>query len=252
VSPSSSATAAPSTTATTPTTPPLNAFVLDNFADLSGWSSPYNGSGAYSQQGVRLKGNTQVDNGMLTVSARPVTSTTVVGTKTLSPGDFAAGGIIHRARLYPGTRIALDLRMSRSVGTRAAALLWPEGPWPAAGELDFVENGADLADRQSTAITNHWYDASASNKQGNAQQVIKYGPHDFTTWSHVEVLWQAHLFVVTIDGVEAARYTDHIPQGPMHLAIQTAVAGGGQDPSYKGASRTPGNVQVRGLRIYPA
>jgi len=223
--------------------------LAEGAVDMSGWSHPYQGLGAYSQQGARLKQNVQVANGVLTVFARPVTTRTVIGTKTLAPGDYAAGGIMNRTPLNPGSRISLDLRMDASVGTRAVALLWPSKlGWPEGGELDFVENGADLANRQSTAITNHWANASG----GNAQKVIKFNSHDFTTWSHVEVLWQANLIVVTIDGVEAARYTDHIPQGPMRLAIQTAVAGGGQSPTYDGASRTPGNVQVRDLRIHAA
>ena len=217
--------------------------------DLSGWSSPYQGLGAYSQQGARLKQNVQMDNGVLSVFARPVTTRTVIGTKTLAPGDYAAGGIMNRTTINPGSRISLDLRMDASVGTRAVALLWPAKlGWPEGGELDFVENGADLGNRQSTAITNHWADASGHN----AQKVIKFSSHDFTAWSHVEVLWQANLIVVTIDGVEAARYTDHIPQGPMRLAIQTAVAGGGQASTFDGASRTPGSIQLRDLHIFAA
>jgi hypothetical protein len=217
--------------------------------DLAGWTHPYQGLGAYSQQGARLDQNVQVSNGVLTVFARPVTTRTVVGTKTLSPGDYAAGGIMNRTLINPGSRISLDLRMDASVGTRAVALLWPAKlGWPEGGELDFVENGADLGDRQSTAITNHWANANG----GNAQKVVTFKPHDFTAWSHVEVLWQSGLFVVTIDGVEAARFTDHIPQGPMHLAIQTAVAGGGQSATYDGASRTPGTIQVRDISIRAA
>jgi hypothetical protein len=228
-----------------PSTPTLSGGIVD----LSGWSNPYQGLGAYSQQGARLKQNVQAANGVLTVFARPVTSTTVVGSKTLAPGDYAAGGIMNRTPINPGSRISLELRMDASVGTRAVALLWPSGmSWPEGGELDFVENGADLGNRQSTAITNHWANASG----GNAQKVIKFSPHDFTAWTHVEVLWKTNLIVVTIDGVEAARYTDHIPQGPMRLAIQTAIAGGGQSPTYDGARRTPGNIQLRDLHINAA
>jgi hypothetical protein len=229
-----------------PTDQPQAPILAEGTIDLAGWSHPYQGLGAYSQQGARLKQNVAAANGVLTVFARPVTTTTVVGTKTLAPGDYAAGGIMNRTLINPGSRISLDLRMNASVGTRAVALLWPaKMGWPEGGELDFVENGADLGNRQSTAITNHWADAGGRN----AQKVVKFNQHDFTAWTHVEVLWRADLIVVTIDGVEAARYTDHIPQGPMRLAIQTAVAGGGQAPTYDGAPRTPGNIQVRDLRI---
>ena len=249
VTASSSAGPPTAPTSTPPTGQQSTPILADGTADLSGWSHPYQGLGAYSQQGARLEQNVQMDNGVLTVFARPVSTRTVVGTRTLAPGDYAAGGIMNRTPLHPGSRISMDLRMDASVGTRAVALLWPSTRgWPEGGELDFVENGADLANRQSTAITNHWANAAGRN----AQQVIKFNQHDFTAWSHVEVLWQSNLIVVTIDGVEAARYTDHIPQGPMHLAIQTAVAGGGQSATYDGVSRTPGNIQVRDLRIYQA
>lgn len=220
--------------------------LAEDFADLSGWSNPYNGSKAYAIQGARLKENVEVRNGVLTVHCRPVTVKTVIDGKTLNPGDYAAGGIMHKGVLHPRGHMTLDLRMKASKGTRAVALLWPEGPWPEYGELDFIENGADIPDRQSTAITNHW--AGADGK--NAQKVIKYGPYDFTTWSPVEVEWLPDHFLITVDGVEAARYVDHMPPGPMHLGIQTAVAGGGQDPSFKGTPRTAGHIQVRNVRFY--
>jgi len=138
--------------------------------------------------------------------------------------------------------------MDASQGTRAVALLWPyQMGWPEGGELDFTECGADLADRQSTAIANHWADAYGKN----AQKVIHFA-HDFTTWADVEVIWQTGLFVVTINGAEAARYTEHVPDNQMKLAFQTAVAGGGQAPTFKTAPRTPGCIQVRALRIYDA
>lgn len=239
-------TSAPVPPPTSPTTAAPTPLVSDDFNDLSGWYHPYNGAGAYSQQGARLASNVEVASNTLTVWARPVTTSTTIGTHTLQPGDYAAGGIMNLASINPGERITLDLRMDASAGTRAVALLWPQGSWPADGELDFTEDGAEYPDRQATAITNHWANATG----GNAQQVVRFGPHDFTAWSHVEVTWQPTSFVVTIDGVVAAQFTDHMPPGPMNLAVQTAVAGGGQSPTYNGAARTPGNIQVRSLRIY--
>jgi len=235
--------------------PPTMPVLEELFTDLAAFSI-YNGSGSYSQQGVRLDDNSTVADGVLTVSCRPVTTRTSIDGKTLLAGDYAAGGVMHRAVRGPGTRYTMQLRMDASKGTRAVALLWPyQMGWPEGGELDFVECGADIPDRQSTAITNHWYDPAKvtdKNRQGNAQRVIKFAPHDFTAWTDVEVLWKPDLFVVTIDGVEAARYTDHVPTNQMKLAFQTAVAGGGQSPSFNGIPRTPGNLQVRALRIYDA
>ncbi len=228
------------------------ALVADDFADLSGWLNGYHGTGAYAQQGVRLRGNVEVAEGVLTVHTRPVATETAVGAKVLAAGDYAAGGIMHRTVLEPGCRISMDVRMTASVGTRAVALLWPHAePWPAGGELDFVENGADLGDRQSTAITNHW--AGPDGK--NAQRVANFGPHDFTDWTPVEVLWlagKAPLFLVTIAGRVAAAFTDNVPTWPMKLAIQTAVAGGGQAAIWNGQDRTPGSISVRSLRIRTA
>ena len=222
--------------------------LTEDFADLSNWAV-YNGAGAYSQQGVRLAENSSVEGGVLTVSAGPVSARTSIGGKMLAVGDYAAGGVQHRTPRGPGTRYTMDIRMSASVGTRAVALLWPyQASWPEGGELDFEEDGADLADRQSTAITNHWANATG----GNAQRVVKFGPHDFTEWTAVEVLWLPGLFVVKFDGAEAVRYTDNVPANQMKLSVQTAIAKGGQSPTFGGAPRTPGNIQVRNLRIYDA
>lgn len=220
----------------------------ENFADLSHFGV-YNGAGSYSQQGVRLKSNFTVSNNVLTVWVRPVTTTTTIDGKTLKVGDYAAGGGMWDTVLSPGSRIELDLQMNACKGSRAVALLWPyQVGWPEGGELDFVENGADIPDRQSTAITNHW----ANSTGGNAQKVIKFGPHDFTLWSHVTVLWQTGLFVVTVDGQEAARYTEHVPTNKMKLAFQTAVAGGGQSPNWNGAPRTAGFLKIKNLNVYSA
>jgi len=235
-----------------PPTPPT---LVEDFADLAAFSI-YNGAGSFSQQGVRLDDNATVAGGVLTVSCGPVAAKTSIGGHTLNVGDYAAGGVMHRAVRGPGTRYTMQLRMDASQCTRAVALLWPyQTGWPEGGELDFTECGADLADRQSTAITNHWYDPSKvsdKNKSGNAQKVIKFGPRDFTRWTDVEVLWQTGLFAVTVDGTEAARYTEHVPTNQMKLAFQTAVAGGGQAPTFNGTPRTPGCIQVRALRIYDA
>ena len=223
------------------------AAVTEGFADLSDWST-FDGANKYTSQGARLEANTTLDDGVMTVWCRPVTKSVTVGGHTLTAGDYAAGMAQHRIARGPGTRYTMQLRMDASVGTRAVALLWPyQIGWPEGGELDFVENGADLADRQSTAIANHWADAEGDN----TQRVVKF-PHDFTAWSDVEVLWKPGLFVVTVDGDEAARFTEHVPDNQMRLSIQTAVAGGGQAPTFKGAPRTPGCIQVRRLRIYDA
>jgi len=221
--------------------------LVEDFADLAAWMTP-TGAGNFSKQGARTAANVTADNGVLTVWCRPVKEKTTIAGHVLQAGDYAAGMAQHRAIRGPGTRYTMQLRMDASQGTRAVALLWPyRMGWPEGGELDFVECGADLADRQSTAIANHWADADGKN----AQKVIHFD-HDFTKWVDVEVLWQPGLFVVTIDGTEAARYTEHVPTNQMKLAFQTAVAGGGQAPTFKGAPRTPGCIQVRALRIYDA
>jgi hypothetical protein len=232
--------------ATTAATQP-SSLVTDNFVNLSGWGHPYNGAGSYSTQGVRLSRNTQVGGGVLTVWARPVTTTTHIDGRTLRPGDYAAGGISHSKELHPGTRVALDVRMKASIGTRAVALLWPERAWPAAGELDFIEDGANQPTRQSTWIANHWM----SNGK-RAQKIVKFSPHDFTTWTHVEMVWRSGSIVVLIGGREIAHFTEHIPQGAMHLVVQTAVAQGGQSKYFNGQQRTPGNIEIRNLRITSA
>jgi hypothetical protein len=216
-------------------------------ASSSGWGHPYNGSGAYGVQGVRLGSNTQFADGVLTVWCRPVTKTTTMDGKTLRVGDYAGGGISHSKDLRPGTRIALDVRMKASIGTRAVALLWPEAAWPAGGEVDFIEDGANQPTRQSTWIANHW-----SSNGTPAQKIIKFSPHNFTAWSRVVMVWKSGSITVSVDGRQAAKFTEHIPHGVMHLVVQTAVAKGGQSKIFDGATRTPGNIQVRNLSIGPA
>lgn len=219
--------------------------LTDTFDDLTGWLNPYHGAGAHEKQGTRLRTNVENNDNTLTIHCRPTTTPTTLGTRTIPTGAWTAGGIMHREILTPGTRITLQLRMNPSTGTRAVALLWPHQlPWPEGGELDFTENGGDIPDRQSTAITNHW-----AGPNGHAQKVIKFGPHDFTQWTHVQVDW-TDTFTITINGQVAATYTDHVPTTPMKLAIQTAVAGGGDSDTFNGQPRTPGWIQIRQLRIY--
>jgi len=221
--------------------------VSDDFRSLAGWRSPYHSSGSYSKQGVRLASNTRLADGVLTIHARPTPSRVTVGGVTVPAGGWTAGGIMHNTVIRPGSRLTVELRLNRSVGTRAAALLWPhQTPWPRGGELDFVENGADNPTRQSTAITNHW----AGPDGRNAQKVIKFGPHDFTQWTNVEVIWTWGRFVVNIAGRRAAVYTEHVPTTPMKFAVQTAIAGGGHGSTFKGVPRTPGLISIRRLRIY--
>lgn len=232
--------------------PPL---YVDTFASLAGFGV-YNGSGSYGQQGVRLGANSVPSSSGLSVHCRPVTDAVTLGGRTLQPGDYAAGGGMWKQPLSPGCRIEMDVRMSASWGTRAVCLLWPADtaahPWPAGGELDFVENGgvAGQDTRQSTNVTNHYLDPS--RPQNNGQQIVKFGPHDFTAWSHVVVLWQTDLFVVTVDGVEAARFTTNVPSWPMKLAFQTAVEGGGQSPMFQSRPRSPGRLDVKNLEVYAA
>lgn len=224
--------------------------VTDDFTSLAGWFV-YHGNGSLSAQGARLRQNVKLKDLKRTfarVYVRPVKKTTTVGGTTLNAGDYAAGGMSQRLGHQTYGRWVMDLRMKDTqAGVRAVALTWPEERWPEAGEIDFVENGADLPPSSGrTAIANHYADPGGRNAQE-----VKLVDGDFTTWVTVEVDWRPDLLVISFDNVKVFRTTQNVPDGPMFLAVQTAVADGGQGTTWNGAPRSAGHIDIDNLSVYP-
>lgn len=228
----------------------VNPIATDDFTSLRAWGV-YHGNGALGIQGARLSQNVELRRGprrsFARVHVRPVTERTVVGGTVLHPGDYAAGGMSHRLAHQSYGRWVMDLRMRDTQrGVRAVALTWPEGPWPRAGEIDFVENGADLPPSSGhTAIANHYAKSDGSNAQE-----VRHVAGDFTKWVRVEVVWRVDRLVISFDGLEVFRTTQHVPTGPMFLCVQTAVAGGGQKSQFEGRQRSPGYIDIANLAVY--
>jgi Glycosyl hydrolases family 16 len=218
--------------------------LVDGFQDLSGWSV-YNGIGSYSTQGPRVRTNVEVrhEGGrqFARVWTRPLQKAVTIGGRTLRAGEMAAGGMSHRLGNRTYGRWTMQMRAGSSTNTRVAVMLWGVGSWPAAGELDFFESGADQGTRQAMNVTNHW-----AGPDGRNAQSMRTVTADFTRWHDWEIVWSPRLYTVSVDGVEVARYTQHVPSGKMFLAVQTAIAGG----SPARAGTTSGYVDVANLKIY--
>jgi hypothetical protein len=210
----------------------------------SGWDSRwYIASGGsldkVNQQGLRVPENVEVvtDNGrkVVRIYVRKTTKAYTVGGTTIPAGSWSAGLAQMRASdQHRFGKWEFDFKATAGRGGRVVALLWPgdDAPgWPAGGELDAPEMGDDHADRQASAITNHWANASG----GNAQKVFTV-TQDHTQWVHVVYRWSSSKITVEYNGRVVATYTDHLPPASMRLALQTAVAKGGWANTFTDAS----------------
>ena len=83
-------------------------------------------------------------------------------------------------------------------------------------EIDFAETPKRDPQRSTMTATLHWSHA-------NHMQHFKVSG-DFTQWHTVQLQWKPGLLVFLMDGKEFGRTTTHVPNFPMHPAIQTAGA----------------------------
>lgn len=113
-------------------------------------------------------------------------------------------------------------------------ILWPDGPWPQGGEVDFAETDSAASD---VSFFLHY---SASNQQKYAKKTI-----DITQWHNYAVEWVDNRITGYIDGVKWFESTDPatMPPGQMHPTIQL-------DYFPEGGNPKPSEMYVDYMRIY--
>ena len=141
--------------------------------------------------------------------------TTVSGgilTEKVSGGVAAGvGNTIHKT--YGTWQVTY--RMTRG-GAKYAILLMGSNHQ----EIDFAEDPVSDPNRQLTMATLHW-----GTGHGAANISQHRLPGDYTQWHTAGVIWTPNSVQYTMDGTVWATETNHIPTGPMHLAIQTNATG---------------------------
>jgi beta-glucanase (GH16 family) len=150
-------------------------------------------------------------------------------------GIFTTGGVMAWGVPQTYGKYEVRFRAQRAHGVKYALLLWPAyGGWPAAGEVDFAEDG-DGARQGTTATLHH----GAANEQ--EQRALSA---DFSRWQTVGVEWTPGRLVYTLNGRPWAHVDSAgVPTGPMNLALQLEAGAGDQWSSAPDA-RTPAHVAL--------
>jgi hypothetical protein len=195
-----------------------------DMSSLSGWSVFDNPSRSDSQ-GPRLASNVEQVNHATWREPHFVRLHSRLSTDARMDPDtrWASSGIALYGQTRTFGRFDARIRSNRSFGTRNVALLWPTGTWPCSGEIDFYEVSAREPLRDRYHYSNHYCDRGGRNAQDMATITPPAGVADFTDWQTFTLVWRAREEILYIDGVEKARFTEHIPQGPMWLGFQTAM-----------------------------
>lgn len=137
----------------------------------------------------------------------------------------AAGicGIASRTqRTYGKADIRARFPAPAGRGLAPVFLFWPrnDDDWPQAGEIDWLE--CYDTSRQSFGSWIHYAGPSGSDESD-------YGGDfriDMSQWHTYGVEWSAAAVRVSVDGQVWHEYTQHVPSGPMHLALQVNRIGG--------------------------
>ncbi len=113
-------------------------------------------------------------------------------------------------------------------------ILWPNGSWPAGGEVDFAETNSAAPD---VSFFLHY---SSSNRQKYAKKTL-----DLTQWHNYAVEWVDGRITGYIDGQQWFQSTDPstMPPDQMHATIQL-------DYFPHGGSPAPSEMDVDYMRIY--
>lgn len=155
--------------------------------------------------GPRSRQNTFVQDGTLVLRTAPVDGVWHGAGVSSHPGGWTQmyGKYLVRLRFEPG------------YGVRAVALLWPTAPWPP--EIDFFEVPANVPDRTTGIVANHYVGADGRNTWERA-----FVQADFTQWHTVGVEWTPTALRFTLDGEVVETMTANVPHEPMWLGLQTA------------------------------
>ncbi|MCW2499624.1 MAG: exsH [Frankiales bacterium] len=133
-------------------------------------------------------------------------------------GRFVTGGLMATGTETRYGKYEVRFRIERARGVKYALLLWPSrGRWPAAGEVDFAEDGG--GGRRTTTATLHH---GAANHQ--VQRTLRA---DFSAFQTVGVEWTPGKLVYTCNGRPWATVRSAgVPRGPMRLALQMEAGRG--------------------------
>lgn len=202
-------------------------------AAAQGWT-PAGGdefNGSKSSTWVVYQGSGHAGNGRRTAD-----SITVENGSLVIRGDSAGntGGMAWGADQRFGK---WEMRAKFPKGDRQyhpVLLLWPNGSWPAGGEVDFAETNSAASD---VSFFLHY---SSSNQQKYAKKTL-----DLTQWHNYAVEWVDGRITGYIDGEQWFESTDRstMPPDKMHAAIQL-------DYFPDGGSPQPSEIHVDYMRIY--
>lgn len=199
-------------------------FLADDFRGAAlptSWGS-YDGQPGNNPGGRWSSGQVTVHRGLLSLNG------------SWQNGRYTTGGVMSSGSKTTYGKFMVRFRVPKAVGVKYALLLWPKGTWPAAGEIDFAEDGDGA--RQGVASTVHY-------GWDNAQVQRNRAAH-FTQWQTVGVEWTPGKIVYTLNGAPWATVTGNsVPTGPMTLAMQVE-AGTGDRWSHLPDARTPAHMAL--------
>lgn len=193
--------------------------------DRSTWRTLYSGdygNGAFAW----TPGQVSVHSGILDVSIERQGGGWVAGGLSTIPDGQTYGSYEFRARIEEGQ------------GTAGVILLWPRNnTWT--DEVDIVES--HRGDRQGFAFTNH-----------GTPWETQYIDTDVADWHTYRLDWTPGELKLFIDGQQAGRMTNDVPDQPMSFGIQGHVLsdsewwyGGGPD----GSTPSEVNIEVDWVRV---
>jgi beta-glucanase (GH16 family) len=152
-------------------------------------------------------------------------------------GRWVSGGVSSSYALKQTYgKYAVRFRVDGGVGVAAIVLLWPvEDHWPP--EIDFAENGGETSARDEMSATLHY---GADN--ATVQRTVHA---DFTHWHTLGVEWTPGRLVYTLDGHPWSTVSsEHVPDEPMELDIQTQAGTCGDPYAPCPDSTTPPHVDL--------
>lgn len=202
--------------------------------DLSKWNIWTGGAYNHELQYYR-KNNLVLKNGILHIIAKKekVTGVTRPDIPDLSLFDYTSGRIESKASFSANSktpRIRIAARMKLASGYGMWPAFWSYGtPWPAQGEIDFVELRGHEPYHYST---NYFY--TQENGAIEISDAVGFitTDKDLTTGYHVfEMEWAENTLTSYLDGkvVETKTGGGYIPQlfgKKQHLVLNLAVGGG--------------------------
>lgn len=183
-------------------TPGWRTVFADGFDDCdlgSSWGEPYSGHPGRNTHSTWTNSMVTVSNGALHLGSRRQGGSWVTGGVSNWPVTQSYGRWDVRVRADPSDDISYHL------------LLWPQSEdWPP--EIDFAES----FDPTRTVMDGwlHWKELGGNAK---AKQIVS---GDFTDWHTFSVEWLPGEIRYLLDDEVWAATTEHVPSGPMWLALQ--------------------------------